>query len=120
MPFSFSFSFSSFFSFFVFPLPFVVLRVPLPFSFFVRFSLYFASCRFPFFSCIAFFAFLFASLLSLVANSVVLSFRLGVTSRALIASLKHAYSPCVLSFACVVDVDLFFFFFSSFPFVISI
>ena len=40
----------------------------VPFSF--RFVL--SSCRFPFVSCIAFFAFLFASLLSLVADSVVL------------------------------------------------
>ena len=34
---------------------------------------------------------------------------------ALLASLKYAYAPCVLPF-CVLDVDLFYFIFSSFPF----
>ena len=47
------------------------------------------------------------------------------TPPALVASLKYAYSPCVLSsvffLSCVADVDLSsFFFFSSFPFSISI
>ena len=70
--------------------------VPLPSSFFLRFD--FSSRRFPFVSCIAFFAFLFASLLSLAADSVVLLFRLGATPPpALLASLKYAYFPCVLS-----------------------
>ena len=50
----FLFSFFLFFSFFVFPLPFVVLRVPLPCSFFVRFVLSF--CRFPFDSSSLFFS----------------------------------------------------------------
>ena len=88
MPFFISFLF--FFSFYVFPPPFVVLRVrvPLPFSFFLSFRF----VVFPFVSCIAFFAFLFASLLSLVADSVILLFRLGVTPPpALLASLKYAY-----------------------------
>ena len=72
-----SFSFSFFFSFFVFPLLFVVLRVPVPCSFFVRFVL--SSCRFPFVSCVAFFAFLLVSLLSLMADYIILLFRLGAT-----------------------------------------
>ena len=105
---------------------------PLPFSFsfllFLRFLfaspfcrspcspspslfLFRSFCRFPFVSCIAFFTFIFASLRSLVADSVISSRR--YTPPALLASLKYAYSPCV-------DVDLFLFFFSSFPFSISI
>ena len=94
LPFSVSFSLFPFFVFF--PLLFGDLRVPflVPFSFVVVLS----SCRFPFDSCIAFFAFTFASLLSLVADSVMLLFRLGATPPpALLASLKYAYSPCVLS-----------------------
>ena len=75
-------------SFFVFPLPFVVLRVPLPCSFFVRFVLPF--CRFPFVSCIAF-------LLSFLADSDILLSSLGATTPPLLASLEYAYSPCVLS-----------------------
>ena len=64
---------------------------------------------------------LFASLLSLVADSVILLFRLGAIHPppALLASLKYAYSPSVRS-SCVHDVDFFFFFFSSVPFPISI
>ena len=99
--FSFFFFFFFLFFFFVFfPLLLVVLRVPLPrpCSFFVRFVL--SSCRFPFVSCIAFFAYIFASLLSLrlgggFCYSVISPRR--YTPPALLASLKHAYSPCVLS-----------------------
>ena len=93
------FSFFLFFFFFLFSSPFWrVLRVPLPCSFFVRFVL--SSRRFPFVSCIALFAFLFASLLSLLADScsvilVISSWR--YTPPALIAILTYAYSPCVLS-----------------------
>ena len=61
----------------------------------------------------------------LVADSVILSFRLGAAPPpALLSSLKYAHYPCVLSFlSCVADVDLssfFLLFFSSFPFSISI
>ena len=108
MPFFLFLFYLFFFSFFLssfFPLLFVVLRVPLPLpcSFFVRFVR--SSCRFPFLPCVAFFAFIFASLLSLVTDSVIM-FRLGATPPpALLASLKYAYSPCVLSYC--VDVDFF-------------
>ena len=53
--------------------------------------------------------YIFASLLTLVADSVILLVRIGATPpRALLASLKYAYSPYMLV-ACV-DVDLFLFF----------
>ena len=83
---------------------YVVPRVPVPSSFSVRFVL--SSCCFPFVSCIAFFAFLFSSLRSLGGGfcySVISSRR--YPPPALLANLKYAYSPCVLS--CIVDVDLF-------------
>ena len=99
LPFSFPFIFSSHFSFFVrFSSLFLSFSVsPFLGPFFVRFVL--APYRFPFVSCITFIAFLFASLLSLVADSVILLFRLGgIPPRALLASLKYAYPPCVLSF----------------------
>ena len=51
---------------------------PFLVPFLVRFVLSYS--RFPFVSCIAFLDFLFASLLSLVADSVILLFRLGATS----------------------------------------
>ena len=72
---------------------------------------------------IAFFAFTSASLLSLVADSVILLFRLGATPPpAVLASLKYAYSPCVLSFFFLALLMLIYlhFIFSSFPFSISI
>ena len=101
--------FFSFFSSF-FPLLFVVLRVPLPLpcSFFVRFGL--SSCHL-FVPCIVFFAFIFASPLFLVADSVILLFRLGATlPPALLASLsmRIPLERCLLP--CLVDVDLFLFF----------
>ena len=65
-----------FFFLFVFPL-LIVLRVFLPCSIFVRFVL--SSSCFPFVSCITFFVSGFASLLSLVADSVILLSRPGVT-----------------------------------------
>ena len=76
-----------------------------------------SSCRFPFYSCIAFFAFTFASLLSLVADSVILLFRLGATPPpALLASLKCACSPCVLSsFFFLALLMLAYLYFSSLP-----
>ena len=88
-----------FFLFFVFSSPFCRFpcsRAPLPCSFFVRSVL--SSCRFRFVACIAFFAFLFASLLSLVADYIILL----LSSRryappALLASLKYAHSHCLLS-----------------------
>ena len=61
---------------------FVVLRVPPPCSFFVRFVL--SSCRFPFVTCIAFFALLFASLLSLVSDSV----------KSVLSSRRCPRAPC--------------------------
>ena len=71
------------------------------FPFLVPFSFVFvlSSCRFPFVSCIAFFASLFASLLSFVADSVVLLFRLGATppARSLPEVCVYTYSPWVLS-----------------------
>ena len=87
-PCRFPFLFLFFYFLRILPLLFVVLRVPflVPFSFVFVLS----SCRFPFDSCIAFFAFAFASLLSLVADSVILLFRLGATPPpALLASLKY-------------------------------
>ena len=64
------------------------------------FCFVFSSYRFPCISSVAF-VFLVASLLSLVADSVILVFRLGATPlpppRAVLASLKFAYSPSVLS-----------------------
>ena len=53
------------FSFFVFSFPFSVFPLPVRFVF--------SFCRFPFVSCITLFAFLFASLLSLVADHFLLS-----------------------------------------------
>ena len=61
---------------------FVVLRVPPPCSFFVRFVL--SSCRFPFVTCIAFFALLFAPLLSLVSDSV----------KSVLSSRRCPRAPC--------------------------
>ena len=75
---------------------FATNSIPFPFSFVFVLS----SCRFPYVSCIAFFAFLFASLLSLVADSVILS-RCYNPPRCFFASLH----------VCV---------FPSFPFPISI
>ena len=98
----------------------VVLHVPLPCSFFGRFVLS---------SCIASFAFPFAALLSFVADSVILLFRLGATPPpALLAGLKHAYSPYVLSsvvflaFRFLMPIRTYsgyVFFSSSFPFIDS-
>ena len=101
-----------------------------PFSFFLLFSSFSflfcrppfspslsfcsSSCRFPFVYCIAFFDFLFASLLSLVVDSVILS-RCCPPPR-YVRACKSAYSPCVLpSFlrSCFLFI---LFFFSSFPF----
>ena len=76
-------------------------------------------CRSFFVSRIAFFAFLFASLLSLVANSVILLFRLGATPppRCLRAwSMRIPLACCLLS--CVLGVDWFHFF--SLPSLFSI
>ena len=87
---------SLFFLSFSLSLFFVGLRVPLPVPF--SFVLSFRLVVFRLVSCIAFFAFLFASLLSLVADSVILVFRLGATPPPpLLTSLMYACSPCVLS-----------------------
>ena len=74
-----------------------------------------SSCRFPFDSCIAFFAFTFASLLSLVADSVILLFRLGAIPPP--RSLR-APQVCVLPssavfflLSCVADVLTYLYFF---------
>ena len=97
--FSVSFSFWSFLSSSS-PLLFVVLRV----TFLVHFSFVsvLSSC-FPFDSCIAFFDFI-----SLVADSVMLLFRIGATPpppRSLRAkSMRISLASCLLS--CVADVDL--------------
>ena len=87
MPFSFSFSCFSFFLRFS---PFVVLRVILPCSFFIRFVL--SSCRFPFVSCIAFFLLRFSFGFPVFVGgglcySVISSLR--YTPPALLASLKY-------------------------------
>ena len=68
--------FISLFLYLFFPLLLVVLRVPF---FLFRSFFVLSSCHFPFDSCIAFFAFAFASLLSLVEDSVNMLFRLGAT-----------------------------------------
>ena len=99
---------------FFFPLIFVVLRVPflVPFSFVLVLS----SHRFPFDSCIAFFALTFASLLSLVADSIILLFRLGATCppRSLRAwSMRIPLACCLLA---LLMLTFFFFFLSSFLF----
>ena len=120
LPFSVSFSLFPFFVFF--PLLFGDLRVPflVPFSFVVVLS----SCRFPFDSCIAFFAFTFASLLSLVTDSVLLLFYLGATPpphSLPVWSMRIPLACCLLSsFLRCWCWLIFIFFFSSFPFSISI
>ena len=109
LPFSFPFFFLSLF--FLSLLSVSVFPFLFPFSLVLSFRL----VVFPFVSCIALFAFLFASLLSLVADSVILLFRLGATPP--LRSLRSWSIPlacCLLS--RVLDVDLFYFFFSSFPF----
>ena len=92
-------------------------NLPLPCSFFVRFVL--SSYRFPFVSCIAFFAFIFASLLSsrLGGGFCILLFRLGATPppRSLRpCSMRIPLACCLLS--CVLDVDLFLLFLLFLPF----
>ena len=80
-----------------FPHLFVVLRVPFLVSFSFVFVL--SSCRFPFDYCIAFFAFTFAPLLSIVADSVILLFRLGATPppRSLrVCSMRIPLACCLL------------------------
>ena len=105
-------------------------RFPFPFPFF--FSSFFLSLLsfsvvpflfrlvvLPFVSYIAFFAFLFASPLCLVTDSVILLFRLGDTPppRSLRAcSIRLPLACCLLS--CVLAVDLFYF--SSLPSLFSI
>ena len=91
--------------------------MPVPDTFSLSHSLFLfrsfvlSSCRFPFDSCIAFFVFTFASLLSLVADSVILLFRLGATPPpALLASLKYAYSACVLFSLAFLMLTSFYFF----------
>ena len=112
--------FFSFRLFFVFPLRFAVFRVPFLDLFSFVFVL--SSCRFPFDYGIAFFASTFASLLSLR----ILSFCYVVSALhpppALLASLKYACSPCVLSsfFLAWLMSTYLYLFFSSFPFSISI
>ena len=93
-----------------FPLPFVVLRLPLPF-----FVLYFRLVVFPFVSCIAFFVFLVASLLSLVADSVILLFRLGATPPRATCEPEVCVFPlrAVFLHSCGLLILVFF---SSFPF----
>ena len=95
---------------------FVVLPVPLPCPLTVRFvpfrlavfRLFLAT---PFFR----FSFRFPAFLGGGFCYSVSSPRRCTHPPALLASLKYAYSPCVLS-SCVVDVDLFLCFFSSFHF----
>ena len=86
----------------------------VPCSFFVRFVL--SSCRFPFVYCIAFFAFLFAPLLPLVADSVILLFRLGATPPPALCEPE----VCVFSLRAVFFLALlmftFFFFLPFLPF----
>ena len=97
------------------------LRVPLHFSFFV---LSFRVADFPFVSWIALFAFLFASLISFVADSVFLLSRLGATPPPSCLRAWPRYMripPCVLFSSLRSWVDLFYFFllfppFFSFPF----
>ena len=95
---------------------------PIPCSSFDRFVL--SSCRFPFDSCIAFFAFTFAFLLSLVADSVILLFRLGAipppcSLRAW--SMRIPLACCLLSsFLRCWCWLIFFCFFASFPYSMSI
>ena len=90
---------------------------PVPCSFSFVFVL--SSCRFPFDSWTAFFDFIFASLLSLGADSVILLFRLGVTlpPRSLWAWSMRIPLACCLFLRCWL---IFIFFFSSLPFSISI
>ena len=114
-----------FFSFFVFfPFLFVVLRVPFLVPFFVRFCPFVLPFSVLFLYRLLRFYFRFPAFLGGgFCRSVILSRR--YTPPALLASVKYAYSPCVLSsvffLSCVADVDLSsFFFFSSFPFSISI
>ena len=102
-------------SFFVFPLPFVVLRVPLPCSVFVRFVLS-SSCHFPFFllstTSLRFsFRFLSAFLGGGFCYSVI---RLGAAPppRSLRASSMRL-ACCLLS--CVLDVFYLYFFSVLFP-----
>ena len=112
MPFSLSFFiFPSFLSSFF--LSFSSFSVFLPCSFFVRFVL--SSCRFPSVSCIAFFAFLFASLLSLVADSVILLFRLGATPPPSAPGEPHACAFPLRAVFLLALLMLSYLFFSSLP-----
>ena len=107
MPFSFSFSFFFFSSLFLSFLSFSVFPFLAPFSFVLSFGLVvfrlFLVSPSPLFSSLPCF--------SLVADSVIMLFHFVSALRppphALLATLKYAYSPCVLS-SCVLDADLFF------------
>ena len=91
-----------------------------PCSFFVPFS-FVLSYRFPVVSCIAFFAFLFASPLSLVGDCVFLFFRLGATPPPpLLASLKYMRIPFACRLLALLMLIYFHVFFSSFAFSILI
>ena len=75
-----------------------------------------SSCRFPFVSCIAFFAFLFFSLPCFPWWRILLfCYSRRYTPPALLASLKDAYSPCVLSLLASLMLTYFLFFLSSLP-----
>ena len=117
MPFSFSFSFFSFYSIFIFPLPFVVLRVPLPFSFVVFFV--FSSCLFSvcFHYRLLLFSLRFPAFLGGGSCYFVFSSWL-YTPRAPCEPEVCAYSPCVLS--SLLRSCCCFFIFSSLPSLFSI
>ena len=85
------------FLFFIFPFFFFVFSFPFRRSpLFASFS--FSLCRFPFVVRIAFVASIFASLLSLVADSVCLS-QCYAPPRAMLENLQVSLFPCV-SFLC--------------------
>ena len=109
----------------IFPLVFffvLLLSLFLPFSVFPLPSLFFVSsfCHFPLVSRIAFFAFLFASMLYLVAGSVLLS--QWYTPPRCVRAFKSAYSPCCVLLSLYLNNGVlafyywFFFFFTSLPF----
>ena len=118
LSFSFKFPFFLFFSFIVFPPAFVVLRVPLACSFFVRFN--FSSGRFPLFLCrLLRFLFRFSALLGGgFCYSVISSW--SYTPLALLTSRTYAYSLACYLLCCVLDVDIIYFLFFAFPLLISI
>ena len=85
------------------------------FPFLVRFVL--SSCRFPFVSCIAFFAFLLVSLLSLMVDYIILLFHLGATPPCALCEPQACVFPLrSVFFLAFQMLTYFYFFFSSFPF----